>query len=169
MSQSQSPSSAQAMPEAARARLLANAVARKTRKPMQAPVEPLAVAPRVAADLLSLGLSRIYQLMQRGELPSYREGTLRRIPMAAIHARIEAKLADTAGWEQKRNETPLMRRRKQQTRKGASTMRCHRSPSSIASNGSPASTLAVLDQLRLFLGVVDRVKAVRVFISARFA
>jgi excisionase family DNA binding protein len=114
---SQSSSSAQAgMPEAARPRCLANAVARKTKKSMQAPVEPLAVAPRVAADLLSLGLSRIYQLMQRGELPSYREGTLRRIPMAAIHARIEAKLADTAGWEQKRNETPLTRRRKTRER-----------------------------------------------------
>jgi excisionase family DNA binding protein len=106
------------MPEAARARLLANAVARKTRKSTPASIEPLVVAPRVAADLLSLGLSRIYQLMRRGELPSYREGTLRRIPMAAIHARIEAKLADTASWEQKRNETPLMRRRRKQ-QKGA--------------------------------------------------
>jgi excisionase family DNA binding protein len=62
---------------------------------------PLAVPPREAGRLLSLSMSRVYQLMRDGELQSYEHGRARRIPVASIHTYIARRLADTAGkWRQ---------------------------------------------------------------------
>jgi excisionase family DNA binding protein len=58
---------------------------------------PLAVPPREASLLLSLSMSRVYQLMRDGELQSYEHGRARRIPAASIHAYIARRLADSAG------------------------------------------------------------------------
>jgi excisionase family DNA binding protein len=60
------------------------------------------VPPREAGRLLSLGESRIYELMRTGELVSYRDGRARRITMASIHEHMARQLAaDSAdGWRQ---------------------------------------------------------------------
>ena len=52
------------------------------------PVNPLAVGPDDAARMLGTCRSRVYQLMKSGELPSYKDGRLRRILVADIEARI---------------------------------------------------------------------------------
>ncbi len=51
--------------------------------------EPLIVRVEEAARLLSLSRSTIYEMMDRGELPSVRCGAARRIPMAALRAWVE--------------------------------------------------------------------------------
>jgi excisionase family DNA binding protein len=68
----------------------------------------LAVKPVEAARLLSVCLATIYDLMRRGELPSFRTGRARRIPTPAIHNYINQRLAAAAGgWQQQ----PRRRRR----------------------------------------------------------
>jgi excisionase family DNA binding protein len=61
---------------------------------------PLAVSPNEACHLLSIRLSRLYELMRTGELASYAEGRLRRIPMTAIHAYVERRTAKPNRWSQ---------------------------------------------------------------------
>jgi excisionase family DNA binding protein len=65
----------------------------------RADLEPLAVAPRQACVLLSIGNTRLYELLRSGELESYLEGRSRRITMQSIHRRITRLLtsANTAG------------------------------------------------------------------------
>ena len=57
-----------------------------------ADLEPLAVPPRQACRLLSIGNTRLYQLLDAGELVAYHEGRGRRITMQSIRARM-ARLA----------------------------------------------------------------------------
>ena len=45
---------------------------------------PLLVRVEEAARILSLGRSKIYELLASGELPSVTIGTARRIPLAAL-------------------------------------------------------------------------------------
>jgi len=52
-------------------------------------IEPLLVRVEEAARLLSLSRSMIYLLLDRGDLPSVRCGTARRIPLAALQAWVE--------------------------------------------------------------------------------
>jgi hypothetical protein len=59
-------------------------------------LEPLAVSPRETRQLLSIGNTRLYELLNAGELESYQEGRSRRITMRSIRARIE-RLLGAAG------------------------------------------------------------------------
>jgi excisionase family DNA binding protein len=59
------------------------------RNQLTAPIDPLLVLVEEAARLLSLSRSMIYELMDRGELPSVRCGAARRIPLAALHTWVE--------------------------------------------------------------------------------
>jgi len=62
---------------------------------------PLAVPPPEAARLLSLSVSRIYQMMRSGELKNYTDGRTRRIPMVSIHDYVARRLAASAdNWQQ---------------------------------------------------------------------
>jgi excisionase family DNA binding protein len=51
--------------------------------------EPLLVRPKVACRLLSVGETRLYEMMNSGELESFRDGGARRITTRSIHAYIE--------------------------------------------------------------------------------
>lgn len=62
-------------------------------------IEPLAVRPREACLLLSVGMTRLYELIGAGELQTYREGRSRRITMASIRARV-VRLASAGNGEQ---------------------------------------------------------------------
>ena len=53
-------------------------------------LEPLQVDVVEAARLLCYSRATIYEMLNRGELPSTRRGTSRRIPVAALHAWIAA-------------------------------------------------------------------------------
>jgi hypothetical protein len=64
--------------------------------------------------MLSLGMSRLYELMRAGELQSYEDGRARRITVASIHAYIARRLADAAdGWQQITPQPPRRRGRQQ--------------------------------------------------------
>ena len=58
-----------------------------------AALEPLVVTPREACRLLSVGNTRLYQLIGAGELETFRDGRTRRITMASIRRRIACLLA----------------------------------------------------------------------------
>ena len=62
---------------------------------------PLAVPTKEAGRLLSVSLSRLYELLRAGELDSYVDGCNRRVTMTSIHKYIERRLADSGGiWQQ---------------------------------------------------------------------
>jgi excisionase family DNA binding protein len=63
-----------------------------TGRTVGADLEPLAVSPRQACLLLSVGNTRLYQLIGNGELVAYRDGRSRRVTMQSIRARV-ARLA----------------------------------------------------------------------------
>jgi excisionase family DNA binding protein len=53
-----------------------------------------AVSPRRACTLLGVGNTRLYELMNSGELESYREGKSRRITLRSILARRNRLMAE---------------------------------------------------------------------------
>jgi excisionase family DNA binding protein len=67
--------------------------------PMAAPppaanIDPLVVTPRIACRLLSLGTTRLYELIRDGELDSYVDGVrARRITTASIRRYIARHLS----------------------------------------------------------------------------
>jgi excisionase family DNA binding protein len=80
--------------------------------PTQTTLQPLAVAPREACKLLSLGISTIYSLMRSGELESFADGRrMRRITVASIHAYVARRIADS---DSKQWRARQLRRGKQQ-------------------------------------------------------
>jgi excisionase family DNA binding protein len=54
--------------------------------------EAFVVTPRRARHLLAIGNTRLYELLNAGELESYRDGGARRITMASIHRYIVRRL-----------------------------------------------------------------------------
>jgi excisionase family DNA binding protein len=61
-------------------------------QPATAAIEPLQVDVVEAARLLAVSRSTIYAMLNSGELPSTRRGMVRRIPIAALRAWIDAHL-----------------------------------------------------------------------------
>ena len=59
--------------------------------------QPLVVAPREACRMLSIGLTRLYQILQDGDLESYRDGACRRITVASIKTYVERQLVANPG------------------------------------------------------------------------
>jgi hypothetical protein len=55
--------------------------------------KPLVVKPRAACLLLSCGITRLYELLNAGELSSFLDGKSRKITTASIEAYIARKLA----------------------------------------------------------------------------
>jgi hypothetical protein len=54
--------------------------------------EPLVVSPRRACHLLDCGTTRLYELINGGELQSFRDGTSRKIVLASIRNYITRQL-----------------------------------------------------------------------------
>jgi excisionase family DNA binding protein len=59
--------------------------------------EPLAVSPRQACQLINVGITYLYDLINNGELESYLEGRSRKITMRSIRARQDRQLAAARG------------------------------------------------------------------------
>ena len=70
------------------------------------PLEPLAVSPKEAGRLGGWGLTRVYHLMNTGELESYRDGRSRKITVASIKARVARKVAEAAASKQQPCDRP---------------------------------------------------------------
>lgn len=60
-----------------------------------APIQPLAVTPREVCRMLSIGMTRFYELLAAGEFDDFQVGRSRRITTASIHAYIERQRATT--------------------------------------------------------------------------
>jgi hypothetical protein len=54
---------------------------------------PLAVKPKRACAMLDCGLTRLYELMNSGEVLSFKDGTSRKIVTSSIHGYIERRVA----------------------------------------------------------------------------
>lgn len=61
-----------------------------TANPTPQPTQPLLLRVDEAARLLSLGRTKVYELMSAGVLPFVKCGTARRIPLAALTQWVEA-------------------------------------------------------------------------------
>jgi hypothetical protein len=79
-------------------------------------LEPLAVSPRRACQILDVGITRLYQLISGGELDAYLDGRSRKITVASIHRRI-ARLLAAAGTTGAHSEAALPRRGRGRPRK----------------------------------------------------
>jgi excisionase family DNA binding protein len=55
----------------------------------------LLVSPAAAMTMLSCGRTRLYELLDRGELESFLDGRARRITVASVHAYIARKLEES--------------------------------------------------------------------------
>jgi excisionase family DNA binding protein len=55
-------------------------------------VPTLLVRPRQACSMLSVGLTRCYELMNSGELQSFKDGKSRKITVKSIEAYVERRL-----------------------------------------------------------------------------
>jgi excisionase family DNA binding protein len=55
-------------------------------------VEPLVVRPNVAMRLLDCSRESLYELINAGEIQSYRDGSARKITVKSIHDLIERRL-----------------------------------------------------------------------------
>jgi excisionase family DNA binding protein len=58
--------------------------------------EPLAIRPREACRMLSIGLTRLYELLNEGELDSFLVGRSRRVTVASIYTYIHLRSEGTA-------------------------------------------------------------------------
>ncbi|GGC31196.1 hypothetical protein GCM10011371_18300 [Novosphingobium marinum] len=56
---------------------------------------PLAVPPKKGFDMLGVGVTKGYELINSGELESFTIGRARRITTASIEALIDRRLADS--------------------------------------------------------------------------
>ena len=74
-------------------------------------IEPLAVSPRQACRLLTVGNTRLYELIAAGEIESYRDGRSRRISMESIRRRVARLLAAAGANAAAMEVTPLRSRR----------------------------------------------------------
>jgi excisionase family DNA binding protein len=54
---------------------------------------PIVVSPAIACQLLSVGLTRLYEILRAGELDSYRDGASRRITTESIRGYVTRRLA----------------------------------------------------------------------------
>jgi excisionase family DNA binding protein len=59
--------------------------------------ERLLYRPKEAADALGIGLTKLYELMETGEVPWIRVGATRRIPIDVLRERIVLALAKQRG------------------------------------------------------------------------
>ncbi len=71
-------------------------------------MERLLLTPEDAADLLSIGRSKLYELIGDGQLASVRIGASRRVPMSALVEFVENLQAT---WNQLPNGGPVHRRK----------------------------------------------------------
>lgn len=71
-------------------------------------MEKLLLTPEDAADLLSIGRSKLYELLGDGQLASVRIGASRRVPMSAL-LEFVANLQET--WNQLPDGGPAHRRK----------------------------------------------------------
>ncbi|HLG85982.1 MAG TPA: helix-turn-helix domain-containing protein [Alphaproteobacteria bacterium] len=54
---------------------------------------PIVVKPRKACEMLGCGITRLYELLNGGELESYKDGGSRKITVASIHRYIGSRVA----------------------------------------------------------------------------
>ena len=57
-------------------------------------MDRLLLRPAEAAEAIGIGRSKVYELLASGDLPSIRVGEAIRVPVTALHAWIERKLAE---------------------------------------------------------------------------
>ena len=63
---------------------------------------PLVVSPKGACLLINCSITRLYELLNAGEISSYRDGKSRKIIVASIKDFIERRLREESGKEPRR-------------------------------------------------------------------
>jgi excisionase family DNA binding protein len=78
----------------------------------------LVVSPKRAAVLLDIGLTKLYDLLSRGELESYADGGDRKITMRSIYALIERRLTEAPQVKTKIAQATAARIERRRARQG---------------------------------------------------
>jgi hypothetical protein len=58
--------------------------------------QPLVVSPSRAKAMLDIGTTRLYEMINSGQLESFKDGKNRKITMRSIHAHIDRLIAESA-------------------------------------------------------------------------
>jgi len=58
---------------------------------------PIVVTPKAASEMLSCGITRLYELIAAGEIDSYTDGRARRIVVSSIRSYVQRRLATEKG------------------------------------------------------------------------
>jgi excisionase family DNA binding protein len=61
----------------------------------QTDIEILAVSPKVARQMLGCGNTRLYELLNAGEIKSYRDGGSRRVVVASLREFVARRVASS--------------------------------------------------------------------------
>ncbi|RTL77536.1 MAG: DNA-binding protein [Bradyrhizobiaceae bacterium] len=61
----------------------------------QTDIDVLAVSPKVARQMLGCGNTRLYELLNAGEIKSYRDGGARKIVVASLYEFVARKVAES--------------------------------------------------------------------------
>lgn len=72
------------------------------RQSQVAELPALVVNPKKACSLLDIGNTRLYELVNKGELVSYNDGRSRKITVESIHAYIARRIAESSKAEEGR-------------------------------------------------------------------
>jgi hypothetical protein len=64
------------------------------------PIQPIAVAPEAARQMLNCSMSGLYALLRASELQSFKIGRTRKILVSSIYAYLERRIAASrGGWQ----------------------------------------------------------------------
>jgi hypothetical protein len=91
--------------------------------------EPLVVSPRRARQMLDCSMTRLYELINSGEIQSYRDGKSRKAVVSSIKAHIARQLEAEAskarvGWTDSATQARLLKRKIDLDRKGQAVSNC---------------------------------------------
>ncbi len=82
----------------------------------QTETEPLVVSPKRGCQLLDCSITRLYELLNSGQIQSYREGKSRKVIVASIKAHIARRLEletqnEPARWTERATKARMTKRK----------------------------------------------------------
>lgn len=79
-------------------------------------IAPLVASPKAVGRMIDSGLTRVYELINSGEIQSYRDGKARKIIVASVEAYVERQLGleglkEQRGWTERATQARIKKRK----------------------------------------------------------
>lgn len=99
---------------------------------------PLVASPKVVCRMLDCGLTRLYELLARGELQSFTEGRARKITLSSIEDFIARRLAASGSGEPRRDlvESAVRAVKQERARRAAANVTAANGAAVVGSPGT---------------------------------